>query len=76
MVKKGRIAIFAEKLYGGGVEKILQIVCRNFDYSRYDLTLYASRKEEMPLGTYPEHLKIQYIFDDGNGLLAKMKNML
>jgi glycosyltransferase involved in cell wall biosynthesis len=75
-VEKKKIAVFAEKLYGGGVEKILQIVCRNFDYSRYDLTLYASRKEEMPLGTYPEHLKIQYIFDDGNGLLTKMKNKL
>lgn len=76
MVKKRRIAIFAEKLYGGGVEKILQIVCRNFDYSRYDMTLYASRKEEMPIGTYPEHLKFQYIFDDGNGLSAKIKNKL
>lgn len=73
---KKRIAIFAEKLYGGGVEKILQIVCRNFDYNRYDLTLYASRKEKMPLGTYPEHLKIKYFFDGDNGLLAKIKNKL
>ena len=31
---KKRIAIFVEKLYGGGVEKILQIICRNFDYDR------------------------------------------
>ena len=73
---KKRIAIFVEKLYGGGVEKILQIVCRNFDYNRYDLTLYAIRKEKMPLGTYPEHLKIKYFFDGGNGLLAKIKNKL
>ena len=75
MVKK-RIAIFAEKLYGGGVEKILQIVCRNFDYNRYDLTLYASCKEEIPVGIYPEHLKINYYFDGGNGFLAKIKNKL
>lgn len=71
-----RIAIFAEKLYGGGVEKILQIVCGNFDYTRYDSTLYASHKEEMPIGTYPDHLKMQYIFDDGNGLVVKIKNKL
>ena len=57
MVKK-RIAIFAEKLYGGGVEKILQIICGNFDYTRYDVTLYASRREAMPIGTYPESLTI------------------
>ena len=75
MVKK-RVAIFAEKLYGGGVEKILQIVCRNFDYNRYDLTLYASRKEEMPLGIYPKHLKIYYYFDEGNSLAVKIKNKI
>lgn len=75
-MEKKRIAIFAEKLYGGGVEKILQIVCRNFDYNRYDLTLYAIRKEKMPLGTYPEDLKIKYFFDGGNSFLAKIKNKL
>ena len=75
-VKRKRIAIFAEKLYGGGVEKILQTVCRNFDYTRYDVTLYASRKEEMPLGTYPGHLKISYYFDSGNNFGAKIKNKL
>ena len=75
-MERKKIAIFAEKLYGGGVEKILQIVCRNFDYNRYDLTLYASRKEKMPLGTYPEHLKIKYFFDGGNSFLAKIKNKL
>lgn len=73
---KKSIAIFAEKLYGGGVEKILQIVCGNFDYRLYDLTLYASREEDMPSGTYLEPLTIKYIFDSGNGLWAKMKNKL
>ena len=73
---KKRIAIFVEKLYGGGVEKILQIICRNFDYDRYDLTLYASRNEVIPVGTYPEHQKIRYIFDSGNGFIAKIRNKL
>ena len=76
MKDKKRIAIFAEKLYGGGVEKILQIVCRNFDYNRYDLTLYASRVEKHPQGTYPEHLRIKYFFDSGNGFITRMKNKL
>lgn len=76
MAVKKHIAIFAEKLYGGGVEKILQIVCGNFDYNRYHLTLYASCKEQMPMGTYPEHLKIYYYFDEGNSLATKIKNKL
>ena len=76
MKDKKRIAVFAEKLYGGGVEKILQIICRNFDYERYDLTLYASRREEYPKGTYPEHLRIKYIFDSGNSLISRVKNKL
>lgn len=73
---KKRIAIFAEKLYGGGVEKILQIICRNFDYEKYDLTIYASRREEYPQGTYPDHLQIKYIFDSGNSLISRIKNKL
>lgn len=73
---KKRIAIFAEKLYGGGVEKILQIICGNFDYTRYDVTLYASRREAMPIGTYPESLTIKYIFSNGNGFGSKLKNKI
>lgn len=75
-MKRKRIAIFAEKLYGGGVEKILQIICRNFDYEKYDLTIYASRREEYPQGTYPDHLQIKYIFDSGNSLISRIKNKL
>lgn len=73
---KKRIAIFAENLYGGGVEKILQIICGNFDYTRYDVTLYASRREAMPVGTYPESLTIKYIFSNGNGFWSKLKNKI
>lgn len=62
-MNKKRIAIFAENLYGGGVEKILQIICSNFDYERYDVTLYSSRYEDMPEGTYPSNLRHKYYFD-------------
>lgn len=75
-MKRKRIAIFAEKLYGGGVEKILQTVCRNFDYTLYDVTLYATREEDLPSEAYPEHLTVKYIFDRGDGLLVKIKNKL
>lgn len=64
---KKTVAIFAEKLYGGGVEKILQIICQNFDYSKYDVTLYSSRYEEMPEGTFPADLHHRYYFDSFPG---------
>lgn len=66
-MEKKRIAIFAEKLYGGGVEKILHIICHNFDYGKYDVTLYSSRYEEMPEDTYPADLHHNYYFDSFPG---------
>lgn len=71
-MNKKRIAIFAENLYGGGVEKILQIICCNFDYEHYDVTLYSSRYEDMPQGTYPSNLQHKYYFDS----FHKSKNSL
>lgn len=61
-MKKKHIAIFAEKLYGGGVEKILQIICRNLDLEKYDLTLYSSNIEDIPSGSYPESINHAHYF--------------
>lgn len=61
-MKKKHIAIFAEKLYGGGVEKILQIICRNIDLGRYDLTLYSSNIETIPSGCYPDNINHVHYF--------------
>lgn len=75
-MEKKRIAIFAEKLYGGGVEKILQIICRNFDYGKYDVSLYSSRYEEMPEGTYPADLLHKYYFVSFPGCRNLVTNFL
>lgn len=61
-MKKKHIAIFAEKLYGGGVEKILQIICKNLDFGKYDLTLYSSNTEDIPSGCYPENINHAHYF--------------
>ena len=60
---KTRLLIVAENLYGGGVERILQIVLRNFDFSRYEITLYSSRKETLLPEYYPTHIKQGYFFE-------------
>ena len=60
---KKRLLIVAENLYGGGVERILQIVLRNFDFSRYEITLYSSRKETLLPEFYPTHIKQGYFFE-------------
>ncbi len=56
-MSKLRIAIFTERLYGGGVERILQTVLRNFDYNKYDVYLYSSHKEIIDSTFYPNGLK-------------------
>lgn len=48
-----RIAIFAENLYGGGVQRILQIILRNFDYSKYDVNLYTHHQQTLLPEYYP-----------------------
>ena len=56
-MRKKKLAIFAEKLYGGGVERILQTVLRNLDYNKYDVSLYSSHAEDIDPAFYPVNLK-------------------
>ena len=81
VMKKNKVAFFAEKLYGGGVEKILQIILRNFDYERYDVTLYSSLPESLKEGFYPIHLRHYSYFSSADGklftrLLRKISNKI
>lgn len=55
-MSKLRVAVFAERLYGGGVERILQTILRNLDYNKYDVDLYSSHKEEIDPLFYPKNL--------------------
>lgn len=62
-MKKQRIAIIAEKLYGGGVERILQTFLRNFNHQQYDVYLYSSYPENLDPLFYPEGLKTKAYFN-------------
>ena len=63
---KKRIIIITEALYGGGVQRILQIILSHFDYTRYDVTLYTVRKNVIRQEYFPEEIKYKYIFDVEN----------
>lgn len=80
-MKKKHIALFTENLYGGGVEKIQQIILRNFDYEKYDVTLYSNRKEVLSKTFYPSNIKYKYIFASSSpnntlNILGKIKNKI
>ena len=63
---KKKIVFFTEALYGGGVQRILQIILSHFDYTRYDVTLYTVRKNVIRQEYFPEEIKYKYIFDVEN----------
>ena len=63
-MKKIKIAFFTENLYGGGVEKIQQVILKNFNYNKYDVTLYSNRKEELSRQYYPTFIKYKFIFSN------------
>lgn len=62
MIKK-KILFFTENLYGGGVEKISQIILSHFDYNKYDVILYSLRKYEFDPNLFSPYIKYKYIYD-------------
>ena len=77
------LAVFAESLYGGGVETVLQTLLRNFDTKEFFLTLYSIREESLDAKRYPESIKYRFIFESIDAkdtelisFLKKVKNKL
>lgn len=60
---KKRILFFTENLYGGGVERISQIILSHFDYSKYDVTLYSLREYEYDSTIFSPKLRYKYVYD-------------
>ncbi len=84
MKQKKQIAFFTENLYGGGVERILQIILSHLPYDKYEVTLFSIRKESISDDLYPSRqLCYRYIFSSYNEggniftkLICKTKNWL
>lgn len=58
-----KITIITENLYGGGVQRILQIICKHFDFSKYKVTLYTVREDNPDYKLFPSNITFKYIFD-------------
>ncbi|WP_051697986.1 glycosyltransferase [Prevotella sp. 10(H)] len=60
-MKKKEIAFVVNGLYGGGAEKILQVILNNFDWQKYNITLINHREEEIINELYPADIKYKSI---------------
>ena len=58
-----KLVIITEQLYGGGVERILQIICNHFDYSKYSVTIYTVRRDKSSFSIFPPYIKFKYVFN-------------
>lgn len=58
---KKRILFFVNDLYGGGAEKVLQVLLSHLDYSKYAVTLYSLHQNQLN-ASYPANLEFRYIF--------------
>lgn len=73
-MEKKKLIIITESLHGGGVERILQILCSHFDYSRYDLTIYSVKKEKTSTALFPTEITFKHIFDTTEATFPAWKN--
>lgn len=63
------LAFFAERLDGGGVEKVLQTLLKHWDYSDYDVTLYTVRDIPIPDSLSGLPLRRRFVFGCYEGSL-------
>lgn len=72
---KKKIVFITESLYGGGVERILQIILNHFDYNKYDVTFYSVRRDVVRQGYFPKEIKYKYIFDVPKKNYSSFRNL-
>ena len=55
---KKKIMFIMPALAGGGAEKVLVNILKNFDYSSYEVTLFLEYKEGVYLNDVPEKVRM------------------
>ena len=63
-MKKKKILIVSNSLYGGGAEKILQTILCNLNYDKYDITLCTFHKDIIDYRYYPRQVKYKFLFNE------------
>lgn len=61
---KRRVLFFANSLYEGGAEKVLQTLLQNLNKDKFDVTLYSLHKED-PTKGYPSSITYKYLYGRG-----------
>lgn len=77
-MKKKKVLFFADGLYGGGAERVLQTILKYLDKDLFDVTLY-SMKEETLNDLYPRNINYRYIFhrcNQNDGILMRLKKKI
>ena len=57
-----KIMVMTNKLAGGGAEKILQVLIKNLDKTKYDITLYSLHYDIENIKLFPEQIHYRYVF--------------
>lgn len=75
---KRNVLIMMNSLYGGGAERVLQVILRNLDYEKFDVTVYSLHQEPIDHSVYSPQAKYRYLFSkpaQGGGLIGKTRNV-
>ena len=71
-MEKKRLLFFTNSLYGGGAEKVLQILLSNLDLSKYNITLYSVNEDTIN-DKYPKNIAYRYIFkQNATNILSRL----
>jgi glycosyltransferase involved in cell wall biosynthesis len=74
-MKKKKIAFVVNSLYGGGAERVMQIVLQNLDRARFDITLVNHRHEKLG-APYPADIKYRTILKNHTRLWERIHNKI
>lgn len=56
-----KVLFFADGLYGGGAEKVLQTLLQHLNKDKFEITLYSMRQEVLN-DLYPQDINYRYVF--------------
>ena len=56
-----KVLFFADGLYGGGAEKVLQTLLQHIDKDKFEITLYSMKQEALN-DLYPQDINYHYVF--------------
>lgn len=69
---KKRILFIQNNLGGGGAEKVLIDILKNFDYTKYDVTLLLVQRKGIYVSNIPKEVVVKALFNSVSTLLTRV----